>query len=107
MKIQEKRSQKKVMPSIFQLKSGTSISSKINGEKERKEHKWSFVKRCLRWNWYIDEVLCSRKGKGGGYVWGDESWRENCDGGKWFSFVLIKKLINYLTEIIICTISWS
>ena len=41
MRIQEKRSQKKAMPSIFQLKSGTSISSKINGEKERKEHKCS------------------------------------------------------------------
>lgn len=74
MKIQEKRSHKKAMPSIFHLKSSTSISSKINGEKETKEHKWSFVQRCLRWNWYIDEVLCC-------YVWDDEGWRENCDGG--------------------------
>jgi len=71
---------------------------------ERKKEKNINVQRCLRWNWYIDEVLCSRKGKGGGYVWGDEGWRENCDDGKWFGFVLIKKLINYLTEIIICTI---
>ena len=43
--------------------------------------KGSFVQRCMRQNWYTDEIVCSQQGKRGGYVSDDEDCRENCDGG--------------------------